>query len=217
MKSDVTLKTVTLDSFCPAGQIKHSLAQATGKDNEWEAALDDPQWFLQPQDSAPMCHNQMFLQKNQSIFFPVLICTAMAFRIPINYVLRLTWIFHQPGVCSHPHSLWGLLGAPFPKYTKATQSPGMTWYSFPIQMPYRSIHLYHQALDGISPKLIIWRSVCGFFGQHFNLKNVNQSKDEQYNEYYMPTTSILPLTFYCSCLVTKPSICRTIHYSVLFF
>lgn len=129
MKSDVTLKTVTLDSFCPAAQIKHSFAQATGKDNEWEAALDDPRWFLQPQDSAPMCHNQMFLQKNQSFkniyFFSVLICTAMAFRIPINHVLGLTWIFHQPRVCSHPRSLWGFLGAPFPKYTMATQPPGM--------------------------------------------------------------------------------------------
>lgn len=61
MRSDVTLKTVTLDSFRPAAQIKHSLAQAIGKDNEWEAGLDDPRWFLQPQDSAPMCNNQMVL------------------------------------------------------------------------------------------------------------------------------------------------------------
>lgn len=96
MKSDVTLKIVTLDSCRPAAQIKHSLAQATGKDSEWEAALDDPQWFFQPQDSAPMCHNQMLLQKNQSFksiyFFFMLICIAIL--ICSEFQLIMFWVQH---------------------------------------------------------------------------------------------------------------------------
>lgn len=137
------------------------------------------------------------------MFFSVLVCKAMALRIPINHIWGSTWVSHQPGVCSHPHSLWGFLGPLFLniQWPPSHQACAKTCWpdTLPVQMPSLSIHLYHQALDGVSPKLILWRSVGGFSGQHPNLKNINQSKDEQYNEYYMPTTSILPLTFYCSC------------------
>lgn len=95
MKSDVTLKIVTLDSCRPAAQIKHSLAQATGKDSEWEAALDDPQWFFQPQILLPCvitrCFSKRISLSKASIFF-MLICIAIL--ICSEFQLIMFWVQH---------------------------------------------------------------------------------------------------------------------------
>lgn len=92
--------------------------------------------------------------------------------------------------------------------------------TFPIQMPSLPIHRHHQALDGISPKLIIWRSVGGLLVGFF-LANIliwklyiRAKMKEPYNEYCMPTTSILPLTQICVALSQiYPSISSSITLS----
>lgn len=123
---------MTLESFCPAAQMKCNSEQAIGKGTEWEVGPDDPRWFLQLQDSSPIWKNQMFLYKSQHLsktsIFSTLICEAMALRIPINQVLSSTWIFYQPRVCSHQLSLWGLPGVAFinvqwpPSHQASTES-----------------------------------------------------------------------------------------------
>lgn len=173
---------MTLESLCPAAQIKCNSAQTTGKDHEREAGLNGPR-FLWLQDSAPTCYSQMFPSKNQHLsktsIFSMLICESVVSRMPMNPILDSMWILSQPGVYSHLLSLWGLLGVPFlsvlwPPNHQAYAQDLLTRPSFP-----RTDAI---SLDGIKPCMASPQrnhlEVC-FSGQHSNLKNVNQSKDER--------------------------------------
>lgn len=86
---------MTLESLCPAAQIKCNSVQAIEKDTEWEAGPDDPQCFSAPRSCShieepdvPIKDEASF--KNTYFFFPLLICELMALRISINQV----WVQH---------------------------------------------------------------------------------------------------------------------------
>lgn len=193
---------------------------------EWEAGPDDPQWFLQLQDSAPVCKNQMFLYKSQHLsktsIFSMLIRKSMALRIPINQVWSSTWIFFQPGVCSHLLSLWGLLGVTFLNIQWPPSHQACAKTCWPYTLFPEDRRGFFLLISTIKPWVASASNsssgeVGNFFPQYSNLKNVNRSNVERilwwilYACHFDSTTNTLLF------LLDHKSTHQSIHLTLFYF